>query len=258
LRWPNYLVPLALVAVTAFGSRATVTEAQANANCQFTLGFRTLHDMAPGVVGDCIENEWHNAQNGDGLQRTTRGLEVWRKFDNWTAFTDGYMTWINGPLGLQSRLNTERFAWEGNAPPPAPPDQAGGGSNGGSAGGGSNNDSTDQNIAPTLSLRLSEDRVDAGQELTLRLEANDDNGVSSFWWWATDTSDPELRNTHSFDCRGASPCRQTWRVSTNDIGDIKLHAVARDTSGSRSDEQTDTLRVRRVTPTPTPSPTPTR
>lgn len=37
---------------------------------------------------------------------------VWRKQDNRTAFTDGYRTWINGPNGLQQRLNTERFAWE--------------------------------------------------------------------------------------------------------------------------------------------------
>src|SRR3954451_3348815 len=89
--------------------------------------------MAPGVVGDCIENEWHNAENGDGLQRTTRGLMAWRKFDKWTAFTDGYMTWINGPLGLQSRLNTELFAREGFAPAPVPPSPPSGndGSNGG-------------------------------------------------------------------------------------------------------------------------------
>ena len=44
---------------------------------------------------------------------------VWRKLDNWTAFTDGYRTWINGPNGLQARLNTEQFDWEAS-PPPAP------------------------------------------------------------------------------------------------------------------------------------------
>jgi hypothetical protein len=50
--------------------------------------------------------------NGDGLQSTTRGLMVWRKSDNWTAFTDGFRTWINGPSGVQERLNTQRFPWE--------------------------------------------------------------------------------------------------------------------------------------------------
>jgi hypothetical protein len=40
---------------------------------------------------------------------------VWRKADSWTAFTDGYRTWINGPFGLQQRLNTQRFPWESDA-----------------------------------------------------------------------------------------------------------------------------------------------
>ena len=38
------------------------------------------------------------------------GLLVWRKADNHTAFTDGYRTWVNGPYGLQVRLNTARFS----------------------------------------------------------------------------------------------------------------------------------------------------
>src|SRR5262249_21138217 len=37
--------------------------------------------------------------------------------DNFTAFTDGARTWVNGPFGLQQRLNTERFDWEGAAVP---------------------------------------------------------------------------------------------------------------------------------------------
>src|SRR5581483_12048955 len=82
------------------------------AGCTFQLGFRALHDLAPDVVGDCRVDEHHNPANGDALQETTRGLLVWRKADNFTAFTDGYRTWVNGPLGLQTRLNTERFPWE--------------------------------------------------------------------------------------------------------------------------------------------------
>src|SRR6185295_5840172 len=70
--------------------------------------------------GDCVENEWHNAENGDGLQRTTHGLLVWRAADNWTAFTDGYTTWINGPNGIESRLNTgPLLSWEKPSPPAA-------------------------------------------------------------------------------------------------------------------------------------------
>lgn len=33
---------------------------------------------------------------------------------NWTAFTNGYQTWLNGPTGLAMRLNTQRFRWEAN------------------------------------------------------------------------------------------------------------------------------------------------
>lgn len=82
------------------------------ADCRFVLGFAALHDLIPQVVGACLEDEHHNPTNGDGLQATTHGLLVWRKADNGTAFTDGYRTWVRGPLGLQERLNTERFAWE--------------------------------------------------------------------------------------------------------------------------------------------------
>lgn len=81
--------------------------------CRFVLGFAAVRELiGPQVVGDCLENEGHNADNGDALQRTSGGLLVWRKSDNFTAFTDGNRTWINGPFGLQRRLNTETFPWE--------------------------------------------------------------------------------------------------------------------------------------------------
>ena len=83
-------------------------------NCQFVLGFATLHNLIPQIVGQCLENEHHNPANGDGLQMTTNGLLVWRKADNFTAFTDGYRTWVNGPFGVQMRLNSQRFFWEAN------------------------------------------------------------------------------------------------------------------------------------------------
>ncbi len=98
-------------------------------SCQFVLGFATLHGLIPQIVGDCLENEHHNAVNGDGLQMTTHGLLVWRKADNFTAFTDGFRTWVNGPFGLQMRLNSQRFFWEFNperltiVPPPVPGDR---------------------------------------------------------------------------------------------------------------------------------------
>jgi len=108
--------------ILAISLLAPISPAPAQgATCQFVLGFRALHDMIPNTVGDCLVDEHHNPSNGDGLQETTHGLLVWRKADNWTAFTDGYRTWVNGPYGVQQRLNTQRFPWEADAAnfPPA-------------------------------------------------------------------------------------------------------------------------------------------
>ncbi|MAG37658.1 MAG: hypothetical protein CL878_15595 [Dehalococcoidia bacterium] len=90
------------------------------ADCEFVLGFKTLRDLVNAdesrdKVGACLDSERYNPENGDSLQHSAGGLLVWRKADNGTAFTDGYRTWINGPQGLQARLNTERFDWEAGA-----------------------------------------------------------------------------------------------------------------------------------------------
>jgi hypothetical protein len=106
--WWVGTLALALLAIPA-----GVPAVQA-AGCRFVLGFATLHEMIPQIVGRCLDDEQHNPVNGDGLQHTTGGLLVWRKSDNWTAFTDGYRTWINGPHGLEERLNSQRFPWESN------------------------------------------------------------------------------------------------------------------------------------------------
>ncbi|HEY8694255.1 MAG TPA: hypothetical protein VIR57_16115 [Chloroflexota bacterium] len=84
------------------------------AGCQFILGFKALHDLNAGDIGDCTDSQ-ASASNGDAQQHSTKGLMAWRKADNWTAFTNGYKTWINGPSGLVSRLNTERFSFEHDA-----------------------------------------------------------------------------------------------------------------------------------------------
>jgi hypothetical protein len=112
-----------LIALGLAGSLAAPAASihAAGPSCQYVLGFATLASMIPEQAGQCADNEFFNPQNGDEEQRTsTGGLLVWRKADNWTAFTDGYRTWINGPEGLQERLNTERLSWE-PAAPPAPP-----------------------------------------------------------------------------------------------------------------------------------------
>ena len=110
--------PLA-VSLPANQSAATVAPA-----ARFVLGFKLIADQIPDIVGNPAENEWFDVRNGNSVQRTVNpkqlmpngmprtGMMVWRKSDNWTAFTDGWTTWVNGPYGLQSRLNSERFPWE--------------------------------------------------------------------------------------------------------------------------------------------------
>ena len=107
--WSLIVLAALLLALVSGVGRA------AAADCQFVLGFQSLHAMIPDTVGDCVENEQHHPGDGVTLQRTTHGLLVWEKATNHTAFTDGYHTWVVGPYGLQQRLNTERFDWE----PPA-------------------------------------------------------------------------------------------------------------------------------------------
>ena len=124
-----------LVALLGFALFLLMPTPVSAAECQFVLGFMTIRDLiGHDIVGECLENEHYEA-NGDSLQQTTGGLLAWRKADNWTAFTDGYRTWINGPNGLVQRLNTARFEWEhdyapgggiatptpGPLPTPAPP-----------------------------------------------------------------------------------------------------------------------------------------
>lgn len=96
------------------GSRAILPVTAQGVPCQYVLGFLGLYEQIPAVMGACVENETP-APNGDSLQRTTNGLAVYRKADNFTAFTNGATTWVAGPAGVQQRSNMERFPWEGDA-----------------------------------------------------------------------------------------------------------------------------------------------
>ena len=115
-RLPGILVLSAIVALAIAWLPASAQQP----SCRFVLGFATLRDLE-GVqkIGACLEDEHFNLENGNAEQRTTGGLLVWRKIDNFTAFTDGGTTWVNGPNGLQSRPNGERFSWEKDPVQPA-------------------------------------------------------------------------------------------------------------------------------------------
>jgi hypothetical protein len=104
---------IGLLLLAALGGVSTA-RAQSSQQCDYVLGFGELHVRLPTTVGPCLENEHHNPVNGDAIQQTAGGLLVWRKADNWTAFTDGSSTWINGPFGVQQRRNDQRLWWEPN------------------------------------------------------------------------------------------------------------------------------------------------
>jgi hypothetical protein len=105
----RWLIPFVGVwALLLFGQAS----AQAQA-CRYVLGFAAIHSQIPNIVGDCRSNEMYDAL-GNSNQLTTNGLMQWRKADNFTAFTDGYRTWVNGPCGIEERLNSQRFPWEAN------------------------------------------------------------------------------------------------------------------------------------------------
>ena len=107
----HYLGSILAVSLLLVGSVVGPPAAHADSGCQFVLGFQTLDALIPTVVGNCVDNQAF-AANGDALQHTTNGLMAWRKADNFTAFTTGGRTWINGPCGVQDRPNDKLFQWE--------------------------------------------------------------------------------------------------------------------------------------------------
>ena len=81
--------------------------------CQFLPELAAMRELVGAdTVGDCLEDEHPNLDTGDIEQRTTGGRLIRRQIDSITLFTDGSITWVNGPDGLQSRGNNERFGWE--------------------------------------------------------------------------------------------------------------------------------------------------
>src|SRR4051812_48674143 len=76
------------LAVVILAGAPAAGHAQAGPECTFVLGFATLRNqVGPATVGDCQENQ-RFVPNGNAEQLTSGGLLVWRKADNWTAFTD--------------------------------------------------------------------------------------------------------------------------------------------------------------------------
>lgn len=194
--------------------------------CTFELGFKQLHDQPGVVVGDCRGNELH-ADNGDALQQTSGGLLVWRKADNWTAFTDGSTTWINGPDGLVSRPNSgPLFPWEASPSTTASlmatsltaPDER-----------------------PTVAVTVGHDPASPDGHFEIRLQAESQSGLARIWWWASGTADDQLSASHAQECAGQPSCSGSWTIGSTDAGAITIHARARDLLELESDSASTVL-----------------
>jgi hypothetical protein len=118
LRLPRWA---ALTAATAFSLASVVpqiamaqTAPLSSPTCTFQFGFAEfVQVLSTDIVGTCRESEHLNKYNGNVEQLASNGLLYWRPCDNTTVFTDGYVTWLNGPSGIQNRLAAgEPFDWE--------------------------------------------------------------------------------------------------------------------------------------------------
>lgn len=112
---PSAVAP-ATTATPAFA--ATVNEAPPAPRCRpgqppvFVLGFAELKRQLGDIMGEPLECERVNPDNGDTLQRTTTGLAVYRQRTGLLMFTDGWRKWALTPAGL--------VAWEGEREDPPP------------------------------------------------------------------------------------------------------------------------------------------
>jgi hypothetical protein len=80
----------------------------------FVLGFAELRQRVGDAMGQPLECEHTNPENGDALQQTSTGLAYYRKATNSPTFTDGWRHWALTAGGLAY--------WEGeSAEPPATP-----------------------------------------------------------------------------------------------------------------------------------------
>lgn len=111
------LLAMALATMSSSTLSIGTARAQTGGECEFVLGFRTLHDSMADVVGTCISDEMFDPMSGRSVQPTTGGLLILRKSYNWLGFTNPSSTWVAVSTGLERRANEERLPWELAIPP---------------------------------------------------------------------------------------------------------------------------------------------
>src|ERR1051326_5929896 len=109
MRFPRWAAVTAATALSLASvlpqSVAAETAPSGGSTCTFDFGFAEfLQSVSPDVVGSCLGPPRGNA-NGNIEQLTTNGLLFRRTWDGTSEFTDGSITWLNGPLGGGIRSN---------------------------------------------------------------------------------------------------------------------------------------------------------
>lgn len=72
----------AVVAVMAVAGAAAAPYCVPGVEPAYAFGFKALHDALGPEMGDPLECEHGNPDNGDTLQQTTKGLSFYRKSTN--------------------------------------------------------------------------------------------------------------------------------------------------------------------------------
>jgi very-short-patch-repair endonuclease len=107
---PPMAAAKAAPAVQAPPTRPPPTSAPTAVPCAFVRGFGALVDrLGVNTAGRCLESERTNPSNGNSEQRTSRGMLVWLKDANVSAFTDGEMTWYGCFDRIEARQSSDPF-----------------------------------------------------------------------------------------------------------------------------------------------------
>lgn len=168
-------------------------------------------------------------------------------------YSPGSPGWLARPAALPNTDMTNAFTPDlggpgPSIPPPAPPGPAT-----------PTATPVPSDALPSVTIQLSDDRVDPGQTITITVIATDDMGVDRLMWEEVDgddtPDDPALDAEQRFDCDRLTQCAHDWQVTVTVPGTHFIEGRARDTAGQIALSTRIELRVR-PGPTPTPTSTP--
>jgi hypothetical protein len=120
---------------------------------------------------------------------------------------------------------------------------------------------------PTVSIQVDDERIIAGQTVSITVIAQDNGPIEWIQWEGTieedddndnqATGDPDLDSEHRHDCDGQTQCAFVWQVTPKTAGRYVLRARGEDEAGNRSVWVKIDFRVQAGAATSTPVPTST-